>query len=135
MKNLIQFLGITILTVGSLIATYSCKQAPLAWELLGTKSVGFLIDRDEIEVTKAQGYFTALKLKVTQSALNVHKMLVHFADGSTQDVALQDEMAAGQESRVIDLPGNKRVITKVVFWYDTKDDKESKAVVELWGRH
>ena len=135
MKKYIQFLGIAFITIISLVAFNSCKEAKApGWELLGSKSVGFLIDRDEIEVA-TQGYFTALKFKVTRSALNLHKMIVHFADDSTQEVELQYDLSAGQESNVIDLPGNKRKITKVIFWYDTKDDKESKALVELWGRH
>jgi len=44
-------------------------------------------------------------------------------------------MPAGGETRVIDLRGRRRAISKVVFWYDTKGIAENKATVDLWGRH
>ncbi len=105
------------------------------WELLGTRSVNFANDRDEILVTAAEGMFTGLRVKVLRSAMDMNKMVIHFGDGSTQDVELKQVFRAGDESRIIDLPGNRRVIKKVVFWYDTKNYKKRKAVVELWGRH
>lgn len=105
------------------------------WELLGTRTVKFVNDRDEIMVTSSEGLFTALKIKVLNSAMDMNKMVVHFGDGSTEDIALKNVFRAGDESRVIDLPGNKRVIKKIVFWYDTKNYKKHRAVVELWGRH
>jgi hypothetical protein len=140
MKNVIQFAVVAFVFMCSGIAVQASNSLntgnpPIGWELLGTKSVDYLIDRDEIAVTAREGFFTALKLKVTRSALNVHKMTVHFGDDTTQDVDLKKNFKAGEESRVIDLKGNKRVITKVVFWYDTKNSKNSKAIVELWGKH
>ncbi|MBI5915227.1 MAG: DUF2541 family protein [Bacteroidetes bacterium] len=105
------------------------------WEKLGERNVNFAVDRDEIFVTASEGRFTALKIKVRKGAINLHKMVVHFGDGSEQEVETRNNIAAGGESRVIDLAGNRRVITKVVFVYDTKNFADRKAEVELWGRH
>ncbi len=108
---------------------------PPRWEKLGERNVNFRVDRDEILVTAAEGRFTALKIKVHKGAINLHKMVVHFGDGSEQEVETRDNLAAGAESRVINLEGNRRIITKVVFVYDTKNFADRKAEVELWGRH
>lgn len=108
---------------------------PPRWEKLGERNVNFRVDRDEIFVTASEGRFTALKIKVRKGAINLHKMVVHFGDGSEQEVETRNNIAAGGESRVIDLAGNRRVITKVVFVYDTKNFADRKAEVELWGRH
>lgn len=141
MKNLIQSFVVTLTIVSTfLIGNAACggsKSAPMQsqWEQLGTRTVNFGLDRDEISVTAREGFFTALKLKVDRSALNMHKMVIHFGDGSSQDVEMRNTFRAGEESRVIDLAGNRRVITKVVFWYDTKNIRKARAVVELWGRH
>lgn len=136
MKNL-SLLFVLTLTILSSFACSSSRVPPVQgqWELLGTRTVNFGLDRDEISVTAREGFFTALKLKVDRSALNMHKMIIHFGDGSTQDVELRHTLKAGQESRVIDLAGNRRAINKVVFWYDTKNIRRSRAIVELWGRH
>ncbi len=105
------------------------------WELLGSRQVKFNLDRDEIIVTGQEGTFKSLQVRVKKSAINMHKMVIHFRDGSEQNVELKDNFRAGSESRVIDLDGNNRVIQKVVFWYDTKNYKNRRAIVELWGRH
>lgn len=105
------------------------------WELLGSRKVNFALDRDEITVTRAEGVFTALQIKVKNGPINMHQMVVHYGNGETQEIALKENFRAGSESRVIDLPGNRRVIRKVVFVYDTKNFADSKAEVELWGRH
>ncbi|MDQ3141684.1 MAG: hypothetical protein M3Q56_05495 [Bacteroidota bacterium] len=105
------------------------------WELLGSRTIKHGLDRDEILVTGWEGRFDAIKIKVRRSGINMHKCIVHFADGSEQNVGLKNQFSAGSESRVIDLEGNNRIIRKVVFWYDTKNFRKSKAVVELWGKH
>ena len=105
------------------------------WEKLGQRKVNFKADRDEIGVGRFEGFFTALQIKVEKGPINMHKMVVHFRNGQTQEIELKNNFVAGDQSRVIDLPGNSRIITKVVFWYDTKNFAGSKAVVELWGRH
>ena len=113
----------------------SHESLPPRWEKLGERNVNFRADRDEIFVTAAEGRFTALKIKVRKGAINLHKMVVHFGDGSEQEVETRNNLAAGEESRVINLEGNRRIITKVVFVYDTKNFADRKAEVELWGRH
>ena len=105
------------------------------WELLGAKKVDYGLDRDEITVTAREGVFTALQVKVKRSPVNMQKLVVHYGNGETEDIELRNNFRAGSESRVIDLPGNKRVIQKIVFWYDTKNLARGKALVEVWGRH
>ncbi|MCC6816795.1 MAG: DUF2541 family protein [Saprospiraceae bacterium] len=105
------------------------------WELLGSRTVNFSSDRDEIMVTASEGVFKAVMLKVKKSPINMQKMVIHFADGSEQNVEIKNNFRAGGQSRIIDLEGNNRIIRKVVLWYDTKNFKNRRAVVELWGRH
>jgi len=120
------------------ISSYSIKPTPAGqgkWEKLGERKVNFSADRDEIHVGRMEGTFDALKIKVRKGAINMHKMVVHFGNGDSKEIELRNDIPAGGESRVIDLPGNNRVITKVVFWYDTKNRAIRRAELELWGRH
>ncbi len=105
------------------------------WERLGQRKVNFKVDKDEIDVGRFEGFFDALRLKVEKGPVNMHKMVVHFHNGETKEIELRDNFTAGSEIRIIDLPRNRRIIDKVVFWYDTKDFANGKAIVELWGRH
>lgn len=108
---------------------------PGRWEKLGSRKVNYSLDRDEIVVTRYEGRFTALKFKVMQGGINLHKVAIHYGNGDVQEIETRNNIPAGGESRLINLPGNRRVIQKVVFWYDTKNFAEKKATVELWGRH
>ena len=105
------------------------------WELLGTKAAKFNLDRDEILVGGNDGLFKSIQLRVKRSGINMHRCVVVYGDGTEQAIELKEEFKAGSESRVIDLEGNKRVIKKIVLWYDTKNYRNKQAIVEVWGRH
>ena len=105
------------------------------WEKLGQKTVNYGLDRDEIIVTAREGSFTALKLKVKNSGINFHRCVVHFRNGQTQAVNINQTIRPGQETGVLNLDGNRRIISKVVFWYDTKNFARRRGTVALWGRH
>jgi hypothetical protein len=105
------------------------------FEKLGERKVNFKSDKDQISGWR-DGFFKALKLKVTGGSINMQKMVVHFRDGETQEFQLKQNFADGNESRPLDLPGKRRLIDKVVFWYEATSSTEgNKPVVELWGRH
>lgn len=104
------------------------------WEKLGEKVVNFGVDRDVIVVTRAEGVFTKVRLHVKGNDLHMLDMKIHYANGDVQDVPLRFRIPAGGFSRVIDLPGNKRIIKKVVFWYRTEGMRGKRAHVALWGK-
>lgn len=130
-------LALTTLFVMSFKTTETSVAAASAdpWEMLGVRKVNYALDRDEIVVTRAEGIFTALQIRVKGSPINMHKIVVHFGNGETQEIEVRETFRAGTASRVLDLPGNRRVIRKVVFLYDTKNLAGRKALVQLWGRH
>lgn len=123
------------LSFQTLQTTVDVSADPPRWEMLGMRKVNYTLDRDEILVTRSEGIFNALKVKVKAGPLNMHKIVVHFGNGQTEELEVRENFQAGGESRVLDLPGNQRIIRKVVFWYDTKNLANRKAVVQLWGRH
>ena len=104
------------------------------WELLGLRKVNYQLDRDQISVTLKEGVFNAVQFKIKRAGLNMHRCVIHFANGDTQNVALKKQFKPGSQSRVIDLKGRNRVIQKVVFWYDSKNNRPVKSVVQLWGK-
>jgi len=105
------------------------------WEKLGERKVNLGLDHDRIVIGASDGIFSKLKIKVRNSGINLHRMVVHFGNGDKQEIAIREDIQNGGESRAVDLKGNRRVISKVDFWYDTKGLINDKAIVELWGRH
>lgn len=104
------------------------------WEVLGKREVKNRAERDVIEVTRKEGIFTKVKIKVKRRTVEFFDVKIHFANGDVQDVSLRSTIRPGNATRVIDLPGNKRTIKKVTFVYKTKGPGKKRAVVSLLGR-
>ena len=62
-------------------------------------------------------------------------VVVHFGNGSSDPIAIRSRIPAGGKTRVIDLPGNRRVIQSVEFWYERGGWGPAKPKVRLWGVH
>lgn len=124
-----------LLTLWSTSTAFAPAQTLPVWEKLGQRRVNYGLDRDEILVTAQEGAFTALKLGVSRGGINLHRCVVHFRNGQTQELQIRENIGPGGQTRVLDLRGNNRIITKVVFWYDTNNWSGRRAILELWGRH
>ena len=127
-KRLLIALLAVVMCFGTLFA-----QAP-QWKPLGVKIVTFKTEMDVITVGAEEGVYKKIKLTVKRSGVNFKDMKVHFANGDIIDVQIRRVIPAGGETRVIDLPGNNRIIKKVVFWYESTKKNSKRATVRLWGR-
>lgn len=105
-----------------------------AWDKLGERRVLLSRDRDVIPVTFLQGRFRRLMVVVRGSALEMHDIVVTFGNGERFSPATRLVFAEDSRSRVIDLPGTKRVIKKVEFTYRSRNALTGFAEVELWGK-
>jgi len=98
----------------------STKNTAGEWFFLADKKVGFGIDHDVINFGNWKDDVRQLKLKVTEGPLKMFRMKIHFDNGSVQEVELRNRFAQGTESRIIDMEGGLRHLTKIEFWYETK---------------
>lgn len=105
------------------------------WFYLGDKSVGFSSDHDVLHFGNWKDDVRQIKLKVTDGPLKMERMVIHFDNNSTQEVVLRNRFLAGTESRVIDMVGGLRHLTKIEFWYETKGYLRGKSRVAVWGRN
>ena len=115
-------------------AFQSSKTAIGPWRFLGDKNVNFSVDRDVLHFSNWGDDVRQLKLKVADGPLKMYSMTVHFDNGSTQSVELRNHFAQGSWSRVIDLDGGLRHLTKIEFVYETQGFLKGKSRVAVWGR-
>src|SRR5690242_19349570 len=106
-----------------------------AWFFLEDKSVGFGVDHDVIHFGNWKDDVRQVKLKVTDGPLKMYNMKIYFDNGTMQEVQLRNRFAQGSESRVIDLDGGLRHLSRVEFWYETKGFARGHARVALWGKN
>ncbi|MCX6315819.1 MAG: hypothetical protein NTW29_00900 [Bacteroidetes bacterium] len=105
------------------------------WFFLEDKKVGFGVDHDVIHFGNWKDDVRQIKLRVTDGPLKMYNMKVHFDNGEVQEIELRNRFAQGSESRIIDLNGGLRHLSKIEFWYETKGFLRGKSRVAVWGRN
>ena len=126
--------AVLIISTSFTTSTFSEKNAG-DWFFLEDKKVGFGVDHDVINFGIWKDDVRQIKLRVTDGPLKMYNMKIHFDNGTTQDVELRNRFAQGSESRVIDMDGGLRHLTKIEFWYETKGFARGRARVAVWGRN
>jgi hypothetical protein len=135
-KILFSILIIALVVVNSSFTgkTFSDKNSA-GWFFLGDKRVGFGVDHDVIHFGNWKDDVRQIKLKITDGPLKMYDMKIHFDNGTTQDVQLRSRFGQGSESRVIDMDGGLRHLSKIEFWYETKGFARGRSRVAVWGRN
>ncbi len=129
---------ISILTLVSFLFFASSFTLPeetrFDWNRLGSKKVSYSLDRDVLHIGANDGLYSKLKLAVTGGSVNMHKMVVEYGNGAKDTIMIKQNFQKRTDSRVIDLQGNKRVIKKISFWYDTKNRSQRQATMHVFGK-
>ncbi|WP_316632942.1 hypothetical protein [uncultured Flavobacterium sp.] len=104
------------------------------WRMLGTVHAKYIADHDALAVPGPYDYYRKIKIKVTDSPLNLQKMIVRYDDGGApENIEIVQNIPKNGESRVIDLRGGKRKLKSVEFWYNTKGILNGKADVTVFA--
>jgi hypothetical protein len=136
--NRFQIIGALAFAVafsGVTIVSPSTAEAKAVWSKLGTRKVTFKKDKDTIRVTAKDGLFNGIKIKVSGGAIEMNDIRVTFGNGKTFSPKVRAVFRKKTASRVIDLPGNARIIRKVDFKYRSLGKRGKRATVSLYGRH
>lgn len=102
------------------------------WVKLGEQTVNGKVDKDTIRVGKSEGKFTKLTLVVEKSELELLDFEITFANGEKFHPEVKHFFKENDRTRVIDLPGDERVIQKIEFTYKNLP-KGGNAKLEVWG--
>ncbi|MDO9381802.1 MAG: hypothetical protein Q7T86_02970 [Hyphomicrobiaceae bacterium] len=105
-----------------------------SWELLGSQKVGFLIDKDVIQVGRKDGDFSKIKIVVKGNDVEFKDVDIVYGNGQKDDIQIRNRIKAGGETRAVDLKGGDRFIKRVEFVYKSKPSFKGQATVELWGK-
>ena len=104
-----------------------------SWDLLGEVSAGKRVDRDEIRAGRS-GAYSAIRLVVRDAPVEFFNIRIQFRNGESREIEVRQSVPRGGATRVIDLPGERRLIDRVVFWHKTPPRAPQQARVQLWAR-
>jgi hypothetical protein len=129
---------LSILLSVAILATFALRTADADWDRtgwikLGERTVNGKIDRDSIVVGRSEGKFTKLTLAVDGSDLELLSFVVTFANGQKFSPAVKHHFKEGARTRVIDLPGDERIIQRIDFTYKNVRDGKGNAHLEVWA--
>ncbi len=109
-------------------------EAQARFEMLGTHTVNFGADRDVIRLSPYEGTFRGIQLRVKRHGIEFFDLKVVYGNGEVDDVPVRRFIAAGGETRLIDLRGGRRFIREVRMVYRTVPNfSGAPAIVEVWG--
>ncbi|HMD07233.1 MAG TPA: hypothetical protein VKH63_06835 [Candidatus Acidoferrum sp.] len=100
--------------------------------LLGSGRVNNGLDHDTIHAGQ-QGTFRAIQLRVNGGAVNFLRIIVQYGNGTRSEIQVRSNIPAGGSTRIIDLPGDRRIIQRVDFWYTKANWGPTLPRVTLYG--
>lgn len=103
------------------------------WELIGEQKVNFVGDKDVITVRSPVPYM-ALRFRVEDHGIHINDLTVYFDNGDKLQPNIEEDISAGQLSRVVELGREGRYLDRVEFRYRTKGSiLKGRANVLLFG--
>ena len=80
------------------------------WTYLGDSHVDGAQDHDSIKVGRSAGTYRAIQLRIRGGAINFERVIVRYGNGSQEEIPIRARIPDGGQTRVIDLPGERRII-------------------------
>ena len=108
--------------------------AQRAWVHLGDKHVDGKSDHDKISIGQDDGRFHQLKIRVKDAPVDFQRVVVHFGNGTDEELQFRERINPDTETRAMDLRGGGRFIKSVEFWYEKANWGETRPTVSLFGR-
>ncbi len=117
MRALLTTIVLALLYVGGVRSAEADRWDPKGWLKLGEQRVNGRVDKDRISVGRHEGKFTKLTIVVEDSDIELLDFDVTFVGGAKWNPRVRHYFKEGARSRVIDLPGDERVIQYIDLKY------------------
>ena len=99
------------------------------WDFLGYMQIDCTQDHGRIQITRRDVHFRTIQLRVSGDAVFFDRLVVHFDDGTSQELMVSDRISPG--GRDYDLLG-ERSLESVELWY-YKEPRVHNPRVSLYG--
>jgi hypothetical protein len=86
------------------------------WYFLGYIQVDSSQDHSRIQITRRDVHSRTIQLRVSGDAIFFDRLVVHFDDGTLQELIVRERISPGTRNYVIDLHG-ERSLENVELWY------------------
>lgn len=132
MKLIILSVALATLVVGAGAARAE-RWDSTGWVKLGEREVNGRVDHDRIEVGRYEGKFSKLTLYVENSEIELLDFEITFGNNERVRPGVKHFFKEGQRTRVIDFPGDERVIQFIDLRYRNLPGG-GRAKVQVWAK-
>ena len=132
MKAVERMAGFGLLASAMMLAHPATAQG--RWEMLGSRQVGFQVERDSIS-GRGEGRFSVIRLCVGYNAVHFRDVEVVFANGERQSLAINARVRPGQCTPNLDLRGEARRVDRIDLVYNSVPNFRGRATVAVYGLH
>jgi hypothetical protein len=101
------------------------------WVKLGERKITGRTERGSIAVGRKAGKFSKLTIVVEDADLELLDFKVKFTNGPDFDPRMKHHFRENEKTRVIDLPGDERVIQRIDLAF--RSVGRGHPVVQVWG--
>jgi hypothetical protein len=131
--------GMRFARTSAIVGTLVClglapATAQAAWEQLGCRKVGFLVDKDVIHVGRGEGRFRSIRLQVSGNKVHMMDLKVIYANGAPDDIPVREEIRDGGQTKALDLRGEHRAIKEIEMVYRSQPNFKGEATVCVEGQ-
>ena len=102
------------------------------WDFLGYTQVDAGHDHGRIQIVRRDRLFRTIQLRVIGEAMFLDRVVMHFGNGSSQELTVSERISPGGKDYVIELPGERRALESVELWY-YKESWGHNPRVNLYG--
>ena len=103
------------------------------WVLLGQQKVGFVKDRDVIQVDRSIGWLKTLRVSVENNDVHMESFRIVYQNGHVEDFNVSALIREGTQSPPIDLRGERSFIDRIEMKYRSRLSFDGQAVVKVFG--
>ncbi|MBK6702823.1 MAG: DUF2541 family protein [Caulobacteraceae bacterium] len=125
-------MNIKAVLASALVMVAACATPAAAWTQIGVREVRDRTDRDVVMVEGPRS-FERIKLCVYRNPVHFYDLDVFYRNGGHQDVSVRQRINPGECTRVIDLNGDDRNITRIAMVYEETSFRRRTATVRVFG--
>jgi hypothetical protein len=115
----------------ALTFTTSLLARGLSWDFLGYTQVESSQDHGRIQITRRDVHSRMIQLRVSGEAIFFDRLVVHFDDGTSQELIISDRILPGTRNYAINLLA-ERSLESVELWY-YKESWDHNPRISLYG--
>lgn len=111
------YLGRVLACLLAFASTICLPARGQVWDFLGDAEISRTRDHENIEVARRSAALHAIQLRVSGDAIFLDRLVIHFGDGTLEEMTVQGRIWPGGKNRVIGLSGERRAVESVELWY------------------